>query len=171
MQNDQLPSHDLTTIALTRHPGCTDALSPDCATDNVQVSMCALRCEDASLYTTSRPRVHGTFPRLARHIQVQELAACARILPKEWRLAVTLHDITSNGFSDEPANFIARCAQSMLLLPVLPAMSDMMESCHSSNLDLHPATEQQSAHHHKSMHGAANDCTQKQYTGHDGSCS
>ena len=121
--------------------------------------MCALRCEDASLYTSSRPRVHGTFPRLARHIQVQELAACARILPKEWRLAVTLHDITSNGFSDEPANFIARCAQSMLLLPILPAMSDTMDIAFPATWTciLIQATEQQSAYHHRSMQGFATD--------------
>ena len=75
---------------------------------HVQVSLASLRCEDASLYASSRPHIRGTFPRLARHIQIQELSACARILPKEWQLAVTLHDIASNGFSDEPANFITR---------------------------------------------------------------
>ena len=78
------------------------------AGQHVQVSLASLRCEDASLYASSRPHVHGTFPRLARQIQIQELSAFARILPKEWQLAVTLRDIASNGFSDEPANFIAR---------------------------------------------------------------
>ena len=73
-----------------------------------QIALERLRCEDASLYTSSRPQLRGSFPRLARHVEVQQLAATAQIKPSVWTLALTLHDVSSNGFADEPANFITR---------------------------------------------------------------
>ncbi len=79
-----------------------------CLSCCVQVSLGRLRCEDASLYKTSPPNLRGTFPRLARHVEVQQLSASAEVLELGWRLAVTLQDISSNGFADEPANFISR---------------------------------------------------------------